>query len=189
MLRMDLLWVMQREADGDVALHGKLETMRKLLDESVAATRRIAADLRPLVLDDLGLVPAIEWLTQKFHERYDVECTVAIDPPDLELADPHATAAFRILQEALANVARHAGASRVHVDVRRRDGTLRLSVRDNGRGFDRAQPRKVNSFGLVGLRERVHLVDGTIDIASAPGRGTRIDVALPLPPVAPRVSL
>jgi len=186
MLRMDLLWIKERNAglgaSADAAASAKLDAMQRLLDDSVAATRRIASDLRPLVLDDLGLVPAVEWLTHKFKERFAIECCVAIAPPDLELADPHATAVFRILQEALANVARHAGASRVEVDVRRVDGEIRLRVSDDGRGFDPAHPRKANSFGLVGLRERVHLVEGRINIASAPGQGTRIDVRVPLPP-------
>jgi PAS domain S-box-containing protein len=185
MLRMDLIWIKERDAGADATTRAKLDAMQKLLDESVAATRRVAADLRPLVLDDLGLVPAVEWLTQKFEERYGIDCVVTIAPPDLELADPYATAVFRILQEALANVARHAGASRVDVELRSVGGEIHLGVRDDGHGFDPSRPRKPGSFGLVGLRERVHLVDGRIAIESAPGQGTRIDVRIPLPPKSP----
>ncbi len=182
MLRMDLGWIEARGPAGDETIAGKLAAMRKLVDDSVAATRRIASDLRPLVLDDLGLVPAVESLTEKFEERHGIACALAVSPPGLELADPDATAVFRIVQESLANVARHAGASRVDVDLRVEGGAIRLRVSDDGRGFDTALPRKDGSFGLVGLRERVHLVDGRIEIDSAPGRGTRIDVRIPLVP-------
>ncbi len=181
MLRMDVVWIRERAEGADPAARAKLAAMQKLLDESVAATRRIAADLRPLVLDDLGLVAAIEWLTQKFTERYQIECKVTIDPPDIELADPYATAVFRIVQEALTNVARHAGATRVTIEVRSDGKKIALRVEDDGRGFDVTHPRKATSFGLVGLRERVHLVDGFMTIDSAPGHGTRISVRVPLP--------
>ena len=153
--------------------------MEKMLDRSIAATRRIAADLRPLMLDDLGLVPAAQWLVENFKERHGVECEIVVTPPDLELTDPHATAVFRIIQESLANVARHAAAKRVEVDLSCGDRQIRLRVRDDGRGFDPTDPRKPNSFGLVGLRERAQLVDGEIRIDSAPGRGTSIEVRIP----------
>jgi signal transduction histidine kinase len=142
--------------------------------------RRIAADLRPLMLDDLGLVPAAEWLVKNFRERYGVACDLVVEPADLQMDDPQATAVFRIMQEALANVARHAGASQVDISLRHDGGEITLQVRDDGRGFDPASARKPNSFGIVGLRERAHLVDGVIAIETAPGRGTVIDVRIPI---------
>jgi signal transduction histidine kinase len=134
------------------------------------------------MLDDLGLVPAAQWLVESFSRHHGIACELAIDPPELELADPHATAVFRIMQESLTNVARHADASRVALRLSRVNGEVRLQVRDDGRGFDPAAPRRTSSFGLLGLRERVHLVAGRIAIDSAPGRGTTIEVAIPLPP-------
>jgi len=181
MLRIDLLWIKDRGIGAEAAVRSKLEAMQKLLDESVTATRRIAADLRPLILDDLGLVAAVEWLTQRFAERSGTACAVTISPQDLELDEPYATAVFRILQEALSNVARHAKASRVDVEIARSDSEVRVRVQDDGCGFEAALPRKTNSFGLVGLRERSHLVDGVLEIASATGRGTLIEVRIPLP--------
>jgi PAS domain S-box-containing protein len=179
-LRMDVDWLRQRQASSEGPSTAKLAAMERMLDRSVAATRRIASDLRPLMLDDLGLVPAAQWLVENFRERHGVECRIAIDPPDLELSDPQATAVFRIMQESLANVARHAGAAHVEVALTCSDNQIRLRVHDDGHGFDPGKPRNPNSFGLVGLRERAHLVDGVIRIDSAPGRGTSVEVRIPL---------
>jgi signal transduction histidine kinase len=179
-LRMDLEWLKARSLTGDEAVAAKIAAMRELLDTTVAATRRIAADLRPLMLDDLGLVPAAEWLAENFERHHGIECRLEIDPPELDLADPQSTAVFRIMQESLTNVARHAGASLVEVSLGRVNGHLRLRVRDNGRGFDPAAPRRPNAFGLTGLRERAHLVGGQVSLETAPGRGTTIEVSIPL---------
>lgn len=170
---------MARKHSDDTDEH-RLAAMRGLLDEAVASTRRIASDLRPLVLDDLGLVAAIQWLVQNFTHRYGVKCDLAIDPPELELDEPYATATFRILQESLTNVARHAHALHVYVGVARRHDCVVLTVRDDGVGFDPARPRKAGSFGLAGLRERAYLVEGELRIDSSPGHGTTIEVRIPL---------
>lgn len=178
-LKMDTIWLRDNLAAPQPQLAGKLAGMLGMLDDSVAATRRIAADLRPLVLDDLGLVPAIEWLVQNFRRRHGVACEFEADE-DLELGEPHATAAFRIVQESLANVAKHAGASKVRVAVAREGDELVLSVDDDGTGFDTGAPRKPASLGLLGLRERAQLLMGSVDIGSVAGKGTRVSVRLPL---------
>jgi PAS domain S-box-containing protein len=178
-LKMDTIWLRDNAA-GAPAAQSKITDMLALLDTSVAATRRIAADLRPLVLDDLGLVPAVEWLVQNFTQRHGVPCTLDIDE-DLELGEPHATGVFRIVQESLANVAKHAGASRVGVRVAREGAVLLLQVQDDGAGFDPAAPRRPQSLGLAGLRERSQLLHGEVRIESAPGRGTRVEARVPLP--------
>lgn len=183
-LKMDLAWIKDSLPAGQQKLLPKLEAMQALLDRTVKATRRIASDLRPLMLDDLGLIPAAEWLVQNFVERSGMQCKFDFDPPELELQDPHATAVFRILQESLANVARHAQASLVNVTINVRGGEIMLRVRDNGRGFDLGDPRKPNSFGLVGLRERAYLLDGDISVDTAPGKGTLVEVRIPLRPAA-----
>jgi signal transduction histidine kinase len=155
--------------------------MEALLDSTVAATRRISSDLRPMMLDDLGLLPATEWLTQNFSERTGIRCTLALADPDMELQDPHATTIYRVLQESLTNVAKHARASNVDVRLERADGELVLTVRDDGAGFSPDTSHKPNSYGLIGLRERVYLLGGKVRIDSAPDDGTRIEVRLPLP--------
>ena len=185
-LKMDATWVAERLPPSEKPLAEKLATMQAMLDGTVAATRRIAADLRPLMLDDLGLIPAAEWLVQNFTERTGIHCELAVGVPDLELAEPYASAVFRILQESLTNVARHAQASRVEVELDRRDGAVTLVVRDDGHGFSPQAPRKPTSFGLMGLRERAYLLGGEVDIASEPGRGTTVEVSIPLRPQAGR---
>ena len=178
-LKMDLIGFKEQLRDGQQPLAVKLDGMVGILDGMVTATRRISADLRPLILDDLGLVPAAEWLAQNFSQRNGVQCTFSVDPPELELQDPHATAIFRMLQESLNNVAKHAQASLVEVTLDGGGDEIVLRVRDNGRGFAAGAARKPQSFGLVGLRERVYLLEGEIDIDTAPGKGTLIEVRIP----------
>ncbi|HET7400966.1 MAG TPA: PAS domain-containing sensor histidine kinase, partial [Usitatibacter sp.] len=151
-LKIDVGWLKERLAasGGEVGL--KLANMQVLLDGTVAAARRISADLRPLMLDDLGLVAACDWLVNNFTQRTGIACELAMSGDELDLPDPYATALFRVLQESLTNVARHAEASLVEVTLERDDSHVMLTVRDNGKGFDTGDPRKPNSFGLLGLR-------------------------------------
>jgi two-component system sensor histidine kinase UhpB len=154
--------------------------MQVLLDGTVAAARRISSDLRPLMLDDLGLVAACEWLAHNFQQRTGVPCELVLGAGELDLPDPYATAVFRVLQESLTNIAKHAGASQVEATLERGEGTVILTVRDNGRGFQPADPRKEGSYGLVGLRERAFLLGGDIRIESEPGRGTYVEMRMPM---------
>jgi PAS domain S-box-containing protein len=178
--KMDVSWIKERLPASETAIADKLARMHVLLDTTVAATRRISADLRPLILDDLGLIAGIEWLVQDFTRRTGIEGELAIAVPELELQDPQATALFRILQESLTNVARHARASQVEVVLDRSGDSVMLSVRDNGEGFVTTRPRQPNSYGLLGLRERAHLLGGEARIDSAPGQGTTIEVRIPI---------
>jgi PAS domain S-box-containing protein len=178
-LKMDTIWLRDNSGADGAATRAKLDGMLAMLDASVAATRRIAADLRPLVLDDLGLVAAIEWLTQNFTQRHGVPCALDIDE-DMELHEPYATAVFRIVQESLVNVAKHARAAQVQVSVARTGAEVTLSVSDDGAGFETAAPRKDGSLGLAGLRERAQLLKGTVSITSTPGQGTRVQARIPV---------
>jgi len=159
----------------------RLARMETLLKSTVAATRRIASDLRPLMLDDLGLAPALEWLVQNMAQRSGFTCTLTMDEASPALPQAHSTALFRIVQEALTNIAKHARATEAAVEVRREAARLLVRVRDNGAGFDAAGPRKPTSFGLLGLRERVSLLQGELRIESVPGTGTTIEIDLPVP--------
>jgi len=178
-LKMDVAWLGAQLREDQGAVAHKLDAMQSMLDGTVAATRRISADLRPLMLDDLGLVPAAEWLVQNFSERSGIRCDLEIGAPDLELQDPQASALYRILQESLTNVARHAKATRVDVRLDYDGGAVRLRVRDDGSGFSVNEARKGKSYGLLGLRERTYLLGGEVRIDSAPGKGTTIEVSVP----------
>jgi signal transduction histidine kinase len=178
-LKMDTVWLKKNVLDEKLA--GKLTGMIAMLDNTVAATRRIAADLRPLMLDDLGLIPATEWLVQNFTERTGIACELKVSDPEPTLRDPYAIALFRIIQESLTNVAKHAQASQVNITVACHDSTVTVSVRDNGIGFVPENPRKPNSYGLLGLRERAHMLRGEARVESMPGHGTTIEVRLRLP--------
>jgi signal transduction histidine kinase len=176
---MDAIWLkdnLERDPDGAA---GKLGQMLGMLDTAVASTRRIAADLRPLVLDDLGLMPAIEWLVQNFTHRTGIACQLDADE-NLELGEPHATAVFRIIQESMVNIAKHAHAKRVSVAIVPVEGGLRLKVQDDGVGFDASAARKSQSMGLAGLRERAQLLKGSVVVHSKPGQGTTIDALIPV---------
>lgn len=184
-LQMDIAWCKDRSPEGQEAFAKKLDRMEALLDTTVAATRRIAADLRPLMLDDLGLLPAVEWLAENFTQRTGVPCELAISTSDLKLYNAHSTAVFRIVQESLANIAKHAKASRAEVTIEQSGAEITITVRDDGLGFSSQDPRKPNSFGLVGLRERAYLLGGNATITSSPGRGTHIEVRLPVSSIPP----
>ena len=177
-LKMDTIWLREHVGD-DGDAQAKITQMLAMLDTSVAAVRRIAADLRPLVLDDLGLVPAIAWVAQNFSQRTGVPCDLLVDE-SLELGEPFATGVFRIVQESLQNVAKHAKASRVEVELQAQGDYLMLRVQDDGIGFRTSDPRKPQSLGLVGLRERAQLMRGEVKVESAPGAGTRVEARIPV---------
>jgi PAS domain S-box-containing protein len=158
----------------------RIEAMRELLDFTVATTRRISAALRPLVLDDLGLGAAAEWLMQNVVQRAGLAWRLRIDPACAELGEPQASALFRILQESLTNVTRHAHATKVEVELERSDTDAILRVRDDGVGIDPAAPPKPGSFGLRGISERVLLLGGSVVISGQPGQGTTIEARVPL---------
>jgi hypothetical protein len=155
-------------------------TMRDLLDVTVATTRRISADLRPLVLDDLGLGAAAEWLMQHIVQRAGLSWNLHVDPACAELEEPYASALFRIMQESLTNVTRHARAKTVTVDLARAGSDAILRVTDDGIGIDHASRQKPGSFGLRGIGERVLLLGGSVEIAGQPGTGTVVQARLPL---------
>jgi PAS domain S-box-containing protein len=177
-IKMDTIWLKENMNGDALAAAAKVADMLKMIDGAVASTRRIASDLRPLVLDDLGLMPAIEWLAHNFQQRSGVPCHVEADE-DFELGEPYATAVFRIIQESLMNVAKHARARRVDVLVQPVEGGLRLKVRDDGVGFDPKAARKEGSLGLAGVRERAQLLKGEAVVHSSPGQGTTIDAFIP----------
>jgi signal transduction histidine kinase len=177
-VKMDARWT-QENLDRKELASAKLETMIGLIDQAVASTRRIAGDLRPLVLDDLGLIPALEWLAGAFTDRHGIPCALDVDP-DMDLQEPYATALFRMVQESLVNVAKHAHATAVQVRLASTPHGVEMTVSDNGVGFDPGEAPQPSSLGLIGLRERAKLLRGTVAVTSERGRGTRVHARIPL---------
>ena len=183
-LKMDLSWFASRLPHQPL-LEEKSLGMLKLIDSTVHAVRRLSTELRPAILDNLGLVPAIEWMAQEFQKRTGVTCQFTTTEDDLVLDQERTTALFRICQEALTNVTRYAQATGVHIILEANDEQVTLRVTDNGRGITQGESKKTNSFGLLGMRERARLLGGTFAISGAPGRGTTLTVCLPSPQPAP----
>lgn len=179
-LKMDLTWLAAQLDPGQKPLQEKTESMFGLIDSTIHSVRRIASGLRPEALDEVGLAAAISWQARDFQLRSGIRCRLDL-PQDSNGLDPdRATAVFRIFQEVLTNVARHANATRVDVAMRLDAGRLVLEVRDNGRGISEAETRGSRSLGLLGMRERVLPFDGTVEIGGAPGKGTQVTVSIPL---------
>ncbi len=180
-LKMDLAWLESNTPAGDDRVRRTLTAMRSVLDSTVAATRRISADLRPLMLDDLGLAAALEWLVEETSRRHGFSVDLAVDERSANIAEPLASQLYRIVQESLTNAGRHAAARHVRVHVRAIGPEIHLDVQDDGRGISPDDLRKKGSFGLVGIRERVYILAGSVEMRGDPGRGTAIHVRLPIP--------
>jgi PAS domain S-box-containing protein len=161
------------------ALRERVEAIGVMIDSTIEEVRGIAIRLRPGILDKLGLADALEWFTAEFERRAGIPCVLERDPLP-PLSNLVATAAYRITQESLTNVARHAGASRVEVTLKIVGSALELSILDNGRGFDRARFTEADALGLVGMQERAAIVGGELTIDTQPGRGTRVCFRLPV---------
>jgi two-component system, NarL family, sensor histidine kinase UhpB len=158
--------------------------MQSVLDSTVVATRRIAADLRPLMLDDLGLKAALEWLTQDFSNRTQVSCELVVDDDVIDTDTSVQSALYRAVQECLTNISRHAQATQVIIKVRTGSSTVNLQVQDNGIGISDQARNKRGSFGLIGMRERIYILGGKVLIESLPDEGTHITIDLPRHPNA-----
>ena len=178
-LKMDITLIRASGSDGDAARGKRLDRMEAQVDTTIAAMRRIAADLRPLVLDDLGLAAALGSLVNNFR-REGMRCELTLPAENLELPAAHASAVFRIVQESLTNVSKHAKASRVDVAVAIDGDNVDVKIVDDGVGFPSDAPRKAESYGLLGVRERAYLLGGEAHVMSAPGLGTRVEVRLPV---------
>jgi two-component system, NarL family, sensor histidine kinase UhpB len=159
--------------------------MQKVLDSTVVATRRIAADLRPLMLDDLGLKAALEWLTQDFTRRLSIPCTLDVDEDVIDFDTGIQSALYRAVQESLTNISRHAQATHVDIALRTSEAAVNLQILDNGVGMDDEDLSKRGSFGLIGMRERIYVLGGKVAITSQLGDGTKISIELPRMPSVP----
>jgi PAS domain S-box-containing protein len=183
-LKMDLAWMAKRiaskDSKGDSSqLVQKIHSMSTFVNEMVQLVQKVTTELRPAVLDELGLGPAIEWQAKEFQSRTGIACTLDINPESLAVGGDCATAIFRILQEILTNVTRHADATSIGLSMRKSADRLEMEVTDNGRGITQSQIFNPKSFGLVGMRERALLWGGDVTIAGQRHKGTTVTLRLP----------
>jgi signal transduction histidine kinase len=180
-LKFDVSWLSDQTTEATPAAERlKLDATLKNIDTAIQSVRRIATELRPPVLDTLGLTAAIEWQAADFQNRTGIECHLKSMAEDLPLDRESATAVFRVFQESLTNVARHAQATKVQVGLERVNGSLRLRLADNGKGISDIETCGTHSLGILGMQERVRLLNGAMSISGEQGRGTIVNVDIPL---------
>jgi signal transduction histidine kinase len=184
-LKMDVSWLARKlsglaaETQGE-EMHSRLSQMTQLLDDTIVATKQLSTELRPGVLDKLGLAAAIEWQCEEFSKRKGISCVYRLPDEQLRLTAEEATTLFRILQEALTNVGRHSGADNAFVELTVTGSSATLIVRDFGKGISEAEATAPTSLGLLGMRERAQMLGGTLEVESQTGVGTIIRTTIPV---------
>ena len=178
-IKMDVAWLSTRLPREQLSLLEKTEKVKGLVDTTVAAVRRIASDLRPVMLDDLGLLPAVESLLHDLSGRTGIVVSLDAASDDLDFHEPLVTSVYRMIQEALTNVARHSGATEVTVAIRRSGDDVTVRIADNGRGFDPEAPGRRKSYGVLGIHERAYTLGGRATIVSRQGGGTVVEIVVP----------
>jgi len=180
-IKMDMMWIARHLPDSQVEVLTRLAESIRLIDDGVKTVRTICSGLRPGVLDDLGLAAAIEWQASEFATRNSVECLVSVPPLDLHLDGDRATATFRIFQECMTNVIRHAQAKQVTITLCQEEDSILLVVEDDGIGFSESdQLGSFGSLGLLGMKERAQFCGGDVHISSSPGNGTTVTIRVPV---------
>jgi PAS domain S-box-containing protein len=179
-LKIDLSWLTKRVGKEQELLLEKMKTMNELVDIAIQRVKKISGELRPGALDDLGIAAALEWQASEFKKLTEIECEFSSDPEDVVLDSDRSTAIFRIFQEALTNVARHAKATKVKATLREKTRKIVLRIRDNGKGIEKNQIDSPKAFGIMGMRERARSLGGKVEITGSPGRGTTVAVSIPL---------
>ena len=182
LLQLELGMIQDGLPKADKELRAKAKSMTKTIDTAIRSVQRISAELRPTLLDNLGLGAAVDWVVREFRKRTELRCRVSVNPPDLRLDQERSTAFFRILQETLTNVLRHARATQVDVRLVKQEHAVVLNVRDNGTGIPQHRITDWKSVGLTGIRERVHPWRGSVVISSRRDKGTEVIVTIPLEP-------
>jgi signal transduction histidine kinase len=177
-LKLSLSWLASRLKEGKPTAVSDVDEMRHQMDAAIGSVRRIAAELRPRVMDDLDFKEALTWQTQEFFKHSGIQIELDLRAADRVTEDGLATALFRIVQESLTNVVRHSSADKVEVSLHQENDQLKLVISDNGRGFDRGGT--VGGVGLVSMRERCGAIGAAFSVNSYPGAGTRIEITVPI---------
>jgi PAS domain S-box-containing protein len=179
-LKIDLSWLSKRIPREQELSSAKTRIMHELIDEAILTVKKISTELRPGVLDDLGISAAIEWQAQELEKRAEIKVEFTSIPKDIVLDRDRSTALFRICQEALTNVVRHAHATKVQMTLKKEPKKVVLSIRDDGKGIEEEHSSDPRAFGLIGVRERVRSFEGEFNISGSPGKGTLVVVTIPL---------
>ncbi len=179
-LKLELDLITNEQAKNEGEFSRRLKAMTKLITGALKTVKRISSELRPPALDALGLGAAVEWESGEFQKRTGIRCEVFLQPGEIDFDPRASTEVFRIIQEALTNVVRHAKAKRVRVTLKKRAHDILIEVSDNGRGITEEEALGKKSFGLLGMRERVSFLGGTMGIRGVPGKGTILCVEIPL---------
>ncbi|MGW8185877.1 MAG: sensor histidine kinase [Desulfobacterales bacterium] len=179
-LKMDLAWLAKHLPGPKRSLQVKLDAMGAVIDATLQVLHRVCTELRPVILDDFGLAAAIQWQTEDFQGRTGIACSVILDTEAEKLSQDESTALFRIFQETLTNVLRHAAATEIGVHLWEEENQLKLEIADNGKGIAETEISSPTSLGLIGIRERVYGINGSIQFSGIRGKGTRVTVAVPL---------
>ncbi len=179
-LKIDLASLTEGSAKEQQLPLRNVKSMNELIDMAIETIERISMELRPPLLDDLGIAVALEWQAEDFNRRTKIKCEFISKPKDIVLDPDRSTALFRIFQEALTNVARHSNASRVKAVLTRETARIVLTIKDNGKGIEKKQIADPKAFGIIGMKERAHFLGGEARFNSAPGKGTLITVSIPL---------
>jgi PAS domain S-box-containing protein len=178
-LKMDLFWLSSKLPEDQKSLLGKTKSMLELIDTTIQSVRKLSTELRPGVLDNLGLKAAIEWQIGEFQTRTGIRCEFIAPEEDIALDQDCSTAVFRIFQEALTNVVRHSNATRVNITLEKSADHLLLEVQDNGKGIEESKIFDLESLGLLGMRERALYLGGKVKFEGIQGKGTKVTVLIP----------
>jgi PAS domain S-box-containing protein len=179
-LKLDIGWLAARFPEDDAILHARTEAMEELVTDTIQEVRRLSAELQPAILDDCGLLAAIRWQVDDVEKRTSLHCALTLPTQEICWGEDRCAAAFRVLQEALTNIVRHAGAEKVAVALwQEEQGDAVLEVRDDGCGIGTEQVFAMDSFGLLGMRERARLLGGTLTIDRVPEGGTTLTLRMP----------
>jgi signal transduction histidine kinase len=177
---MDVAWLKKKIDPKEEDIANKFKDVNQLIDDTVKSVRRIAYELRPGILDDLGLIAALEWHSMEFQKRTGIKCTFHSDLDDTILSKDVVTSFFRIYQEALTNIIRHSHATEVKSTLASDGANYILMIHDNGKGFDQEDVKNKDTLGLIGMRERSKMLAGSLTIESVPMKGTLVILMVPI---------
>jgi PAS domain S-box-containing protein len=177
-IKLDLSWLQTKPLRNQREFRKKVKSMMDHVDNTIERMRKIVSELRPSILDDLGLIPAIEWQVKEFQKRTGIRSQLRSNVEEADVTPDRSAAVFRVVQEALTNIMRHARAKSVQVGLKKENGLLTITVRDNGQGMEEHAITDVKSLGILGMKERILRVGGDFKIHSTPGKGTRVQIVL-----------